>query len=283
MKSIEGTNGHEENLEGAAQDIVSSLLYDTNIYVVGVGGCGCNTVEYISKKEMTNVKTIGINTDKNVLEYLDVDRQMLIGKDLMDGNGTGGDPNLGERAARLNEEHILKALDGAQMVIIVAGLGGGTGSGASKVVADLARRNGKLVVSYMIMPFSIEGERHDAAKGHLEDISLLSNTTTVFENDKALIVAGKKPVSEAFQVASKMLHKVVKRLKMDYIAEFFHEFGLDETNMSETLFEDEIEEDFQEIQKVEEPPVIDVAAAQFGGISAVIDKRLEQQVAHNGG
>jgi len=159
----------------------------------------------------------------------------------------------------LNEEQILDALDGAQMVIIVAGLGGGTGSGASKVIADLARRNGKLVVSYMIMPFSVEGpNRYNVAKRHLEEISILSNTTTVFENDKALVVAGKKPISEAFQVASRMLHDVVKRLKMDYIAEFFHEFGFNEAEMSETLFHDpEIEEDFEEIQEVEEPPVIE--------------------------
>ncbi len=257
MKPSEETDGREENLEGTAQDILCELLYNINTYVVGVGGCGCNTVEYISKQGMNNVKTIGINTDKKVLESLDVDRQMLIGKDLVNGAGTGGDPNLGERAAKVNEAQILKALDGAHMVIVVAGLGGGTGSGASKVVADLARRNGKLVVSYMIMPFSVEGARYSAAKKHLEEISLLSNTTTVFENDKALIVAGKKPMSEAFEVASRMLHNVVKRLKMDYIAEFFHEFGLDETNMSETLYEDEIEENFQEAPIVEEPPVIE--------------------------
>ncbi len=258
MNPSDETTKNETNLEGTAQDILCSLLFDTNMYVVGVGGCGCNTVEYISKQNLDNVKTIGINTDERVLGDLDVDRQMLIGRNLTDGNGANGDPSVGERAAKINEEQILKTLDGAHMVVIVAGLGGGTGSGASKVIADLARRNGKLVVSYMILPFSIEKDRYDSAKKHLEDISRLSNTTTVFENDNALVVSGKKTPAEAFEVASRMLHGVVNRLKMDYIAEFFHEFGLDEKNMSETLFvNEELEEDLKIEQEVAEPPVIE--------------------------
>lgn len=251
----------KENLgmEGAAQDILETLLYETQVYVVGVGGCGCNTIEWITEQDMDDVKTIGINTDESVLGDLDVDRQMLIGKNLTGGEGAGGDPQIGKRAAEKNEEQILRTIEGASIVVIAAGLGGGTGSGASRVIADLAKRNGKLVVTYAIMPFSVEGDRYSVAEDHLEILSNISNATTVFENDKAIASRGDRRPEEAFKMASEMLHDVVERLKMDYMAEFFHEFGLDEMEISENLFE--IEEETEEKERgpveEEEPPVIE--------------------------
>lgn len=259
MKENNPDSPENLSMEGVVQDIMDTLLYQREVFAIGVGGCGCNTVEYISEKNMENVKTIGINTDKRVLD-LNVDRQMLIGKELTDGKGANGDPNLGKRAAVHNEEQILKAIDGADFVVLVAGMGGGTGTGASKVIADLARRNGKLVVTFAVMPFSVEKDRYEIAQTHIEKLSKLSNATTIFENDRALELGENKTPNEAFKVTNRMLHQLVQRLQMDYVTEFFHEVGIEDIGFLENLSVDKnelIEEPVEAEQKVEEPPVLE--------------------------
>ncbi|MFW6040629.1 MAG: hypothetical protein ACOC85_02210 [Thermoplasmatota archaeon] len=255
LNSPESPKPEELYMEGTAQSLIDGLLHDNVIYVIGVGGCGCNTVEYIADQKLKNVKTIAINTDERVLGDLNVDRQMLIGKELTDGKGAEGDPAIGKRAAEMNEEQILKTLDGADFVIVVAGLGGGTGSGASYVISDLARRNGKMVISYAIMPFSVEKNRYKKAEIYRDKLSAVTEAMTVFENDKTLIHRNKSP-EFGFELAGKMLHEVVKNLRMDYITEFFKEVGLDAFDLSETLsdFERELEESEKEAEK---PPVLE--------------------------
>ena len=257
VNSPESPQPEELFMEGTAQDLIEGLLHENSVYVIGVGGCGCNTVEYINKQNIKNVKTIAINTDERVLGDLDVDRQMLIGKDLTNGKGANGDPKIGKRAAELNEEQILKTLDGADFVVVVAGLGGGTGSGASYVISDLARRNGKMVVTYAIMPFKAEKNRYQKADIYREKLSAVSQAMTVFENDRALMHGNKSPKA-AFDLAGKMLHKVVKCLRMEYVTEFFKEVGLDANGLSKNLsnIESELEESGKE-QKTEKPPVLE--------------------------
>ncbi len=244
----------EKFVSDAAEEIVDSLLYDTDLYVVGVGGCGCNTVEHINEQQMKNVKTVAINTDESVLDESKADRQMLIGKELTDGHGAEGDPSIGKRAAEQSEEQILKTIDDADFVVVVAGLGGGTGSGASQVVADLARRNGKMVVTYAIMPFSVEKNRYQRAQKDVKKMSNISHATTIFENDKALNYGDKTP-QEAFSMANRMLSNVVKHIKMDNITQFFDEVGLDALGLSKTL--SNIEKEKEEEQGVEKPPVLE--------------------------
>ncbi len=251
-KSPEYPPQEEEFVNKTAEDLVNTLLYEPDLHVIGVGGCGCNTVEHISERDMDNVKTIGINTDDTVLDDLNVDRQMLIGKELTDGNGARGDPSIGKRAAEQSEEHILETIDEADMVVIVAGVGGGTGGGASRVIADIARRNDKMVFTYAVMPFSSETERYSRAETIVEDMSDLSDATTVFENDKTL-TNGEQSLQDAFALADKMLYRVVKKLKMNYITEFFDEIGLDAMGLSKTISpsEEEGEKESQEVPVLE--------------------------------
>jgi len=249
-KSPEYPESEEKFVSDTAEEILDSLLYRSNLYVVGVGGCGCNTVEYIADKDIDSVKTVAINTDERVLGELDADRQMLIGKELTDGNGAKGDPSIGKRAAEQSEGQILKTIEDADMVVIVAGMGGGTGSGASEVIADLARRNGKMVVTYAVMPFSAETERYKKAETALESVSELSNATTVFENDKTLVHSDERP-KEAFKMANKMLYRLVEKLKMDYIQEFFDEIGLDAMGLSQSV------SDAEQEKEIEQPPVLE--------------------------
>lgn len=257
-KSPENPKPEENSMEGTVQELINGLLHESKVFVVGVGGCGCNTVQYINEKNMNDVKTIGINTDNSVLGNLNVDRKMLIGKELTDGNGANGDAKIGKRAAQMNEEQILKTIDKADFVVLVAGLGGGTGSGATPVIADLAKRNNKMVVTYAVMPFSAEATRYEKASDHLDNLTEISHATTVFENDHTLL-HDKKTLTEGFELTGKMLYKVVERLKMECITEFFHEIGLDAVGISENLssFENQITEREVESEETEKPPVIE--------------------------
>ncbi len=249
-KKTESREKTGNEMEGAIADMVDELLEGLDIHVIGVGGCGCNTVEYITKQNMANVKTIGINTDKTVVNGLDVNRQMLIGSELTQGKGAQGNPILGKRAAEVNEEQILNSFEEADIVVIAAGLGGGTGSGASKVVAELARRNGKLVVSYAVMPFSVEGDRYHLAKRCLKDLSKVSNATTVFENDKIVEMYADKTPEEAMRLSGRMLHQVVKRLQLDCLVEFFKECGVSTETQNEIY--SEVEPDLAEVNRMPE-------------------------------
>ncbi|MFO7792780.1 MAG: hypothetical protein R6W73_07370 [Candidatus Saliniplasma sp.] len=264
-KSPENPKLEENSMEGTVQELINGLLHESKVFVVGVGGCGCNTVQYINEKNMNDVKTIGINTDNSVLGNLNVDRQMLIGKELTDGNGANGDAKIGKRAAQMNEEQILKAIDKADFVVLVAGLGGGTGSGATPVIADLAKRNDKMVITYAVMPFSSEANRYEKASDHLDYLTEISHATTVFENDHTLL-HDKKTLTEGFELTGKMLYKVVKRLKMECINEFFHEIGLDAIGISENLssFENQITEREVESESTEKPPVIEALSVIEG-------------------
>ena len=262
-----------EKMEGAITHMINDILEGTNVYVVGVGGCGCNTVEYITKQKMANVKTMGINTDKNVVNGLDVNVQMLIGGELTKGEGTQGDSNLGKRAAELNEEQILNALDDADMVVIVAGLGGGTGSSASKIIAELARRNGKLVVSYAIMPFSAEEDRHKKAKKHLKELSWASNATTVFENDKLVKMYADKPINEAMKLPGRMLHQLVNRLQMDCLVEFFQQCGVSTETQNEIY--SEMEPELSEHKMYANAPMIKALGYENGSSKEYEIPRLD--------
>ena len=257
-KSPENPKLEDKSMEGTVEELINGLLKENEVFVVGVGGCGCNTVQYIHDTDMSNIKTIGINTDDSVLEDLDVDRRMLIGKELTDGQGTHGNKDIGKRAAQMNEEQILKSIKDADFVVLVAGLGGGTGSGAAPVIADLAKRNDKMVITYAVMPFSVEARRYEKAQDHLSHLTELSHATTVFENDNTLLHDDKTP-AQGFELTGKMLYKVVKRLKMECINEFFHEIGLDAVGISENLssLEKQIPEREAESEKTEKPPVLE--------------------------
>jgi len=275
-KSPESPKSEEKSMEGTVQELINGLLKENEVFVVGVGGCGCNTVQYINETEMNDVKTIGINTDDSVLNDLDVDRRMLIGKELTGGQGANGNPDIGKRAAQTNEEQILKSIQDADFVVLVAGLGGGTGSGAAPVIADLAKRNDKMVITYAVMPFSAESRRYEKAQDHLDYLTELSHATTVFENDNTLLHDDKTP-AQGFELTGKMLYKVVKRLKMECINEFFHEIGLDAVGISENLssLENQITEREVESEKTEKPPVLEALNVIEGSQEETSDPTLD--------
>ncbi|HAI20504.1 MAG TPA: cell division protein FtsZ [Clostridiales bacterium UBA8153] len=180
--------------------------------VVGVGGCGCNTVSRLIGAGLRGVDFVAINTDAQDLLRCDAISRLQIGATVTRGLGAGADPELGQKAALESRELIENALNGANMVFITAGMGGGTGTGASPIVAEVARASGALTVGVVTRPFAFEGRRrmHVAEQGIVALREKLDTLITI-HNDRLLKVAEKTTSAvQAFQMADAVLRQGVQ-------------------------------------------------------------------------
>ena len=181
------------------------------IKVIGCGGGGNNTINRISEVGVIGAETIAINTDAQDLLYTTADKKILIGKELTRGLGAGGQPKVGEDAAKEQEHEIKQIVSGADMVFVTCGLGGGTGTGSIPVVAEIAKKSGALVVGVVTLPFSMEGNRrYQNALVGLDNLQKNVDTLIVIPNDKLLELAPDLPLHTAFKVADEILTNAVK-------------------------------------------------------------------------
>ncbi len=182
-----------------------------SIRVVGSGGGGNNTINRISEVGIVGAETIAINTDAQDLLYTKADKKLLIGKDVTKGLGAGSNPQIGEEAARESEHDIKTALQGADMVFITCGLGGGTGTGSVPIIAEIGKKLGCLTVGIVTLPFAMEGKRrYENATFGLEKLESMVDTLIVIPNDKLLELAPDLPLHTAFKVADEILTNAVK-------------------------------------------------------------------------
>jgi cell division protein FtsZ len=196
-------------LDEELEQIISAQK--AKIKVIGVGGGGNNTINRMSEVGIVGAETIAINTDAQDLLYANADTKVLIGKELTKGLGAGSEPKVGEEAARESEADIKKLLGGSDLVFITCGLGGGTGTGAAPIVADIAKKNGSLTVAIVTMPFTMEGNRrYENAVDGLERMENIVDTLIVIPNDKLLELAPDLPLHTAFKVADEILTNSVK-------------------------------------------------------------------------
>lgn len=184
---------------------------NAKIKVVGVGGGGNNTLSRIHEIGIKGGEMIAVNTDAQDLLYTNADKKILIGRELTKGLGAGSNPSIGEEAARETEHEIKQKLVGADMVFITCGMGGGTGTGAAPVIADIAKKQGSLTIGVVTMPFTIEGEKRveNAVMG-LEKMESIVDTLIVIPNDKLLEIVPDLPLQTAFKVADEILTNAVK-------------------------------------------------------------------------
>ncbi|MBL7160063.1 MAG: cell division protein FtsZ [Candidatus Aenigmarchaeota archaeon] len=181
------------------------------IKVVGVGGAGNNTVSRLMQVGIMGTEVIGVNTDAQDLLYTDSDTKILIGKELTRGLGAGADPKVGNESAKENKEDIKKALTGSDMVFITCGLGGGTGTGASPVIAEIAKKLGALTVGIVTIPFTMEGKaRMENAEYGLDKFDETVDTLIVIPNDKLLEIVPDVSITAAFKVSDEILVNSVK-------------------------------------------------------------------------
>ena len=181
------------------------------IRVVGCGGGGCNTIQRMSEIGIAGAETYVINTDAQDLLNVNADRKILIGKKLTRGLGSGSDPSIGEGAARESLQELENLLSESDMIFITCGLGGGTGTGASPIIAELGKHLKALTVAVVTLPFTVEGrKRMENAMEGLANLEKNVDTIIVIPNDKILEIAPDLPVNTAFKVADEVLTNAVK-------------------------------------------------------------------------
>jgi cell division protein FtsZ len=181
------------------------------IKVVGTGGGGNNTIDRISEVGINGVETIACNTDAQDLLYTTADKKVLLGKELTHGLGAGSVPRIGEEAAKESEHDLKDAMQGADMVFVTCGLGGGTGTGSAPVIAEVSKKLGALTIAVVTLPFQMEGHRrYENAVMGLEKLEANVDTLIVIPNDKLLEIAPDLPIQTAFKVADEILTNAVK-------------------------------------------------------------------------
>ena len=182
------------------------------IKVVGVGGGGQNAVNRMIEEGIQGVEFIAVNTDAQALMLSNAPQRLRIGEKITKGLGSGGNPEIGLRAADESREELRQLLTGADMVFVTAGMGGGTGSGASSVVAQVAREEGALTIGVVTRPFTFEGtQRRRNAEQAIEMLQNSVDTLITIPNDRLLQIAGKSAsVKQAFSLADDVLRQGIQ-------------------------------------------------------------------------
>jgi len=181
-----------------------------NIKVFGVGGAGCNTITWLFNKGITGATVYGCNTDALHLSITKADEKILIGKELTRGLGAGGVPSKGREAAKESLSELKKATGNADMVYVVVGLGGGTGTGAAPIIAQLAKESGAVVIAVAFMPFECEKVRQEKAEFGLQELTEVVDTAILIDNNRLVDIAGNLPMEQAFAVANELVSTMIK-------------------------------------------------------------------------
>jgi cell division protein FtsZ len=185
----------------------SQLESFAHIKVVGVGGGGCNAVERMIKEGLQGVEFIAINTDAQALMLSSAPTRVRIGEKLTRGLGSGGNPEQGRKAAEESQEALYNVLRGADMLFVTAGMGGGTGTGAASIIAQIGRELGSLTIGVVTRPFAFEGSRRIAvAEAGIEKLKEQADTLIVIPNDRLLQIVDKRSnLQDAFKFADDVL------------------------------------------------------------------------------
>jgi cell division protein FtsZ len=179
------------------------------IAVVGVGGAGCNAVDRMMKNGIKSAETIAINTDHLHLKSIQGHRKVLIGSSITKGLGAGGFPEVAAKCAEVSKNKLREVIGERELVFIAAGMGGGTGTGASPTVAEVAKEQGAMVVSIVTVPFKLERARMKKAKWGLKHLIEKSDTVIVIENDRLVSYVPNLPINEAFNLADMITAKAI--------------------------------------------------------------------------
>ena len=193
-----------------AQDTVDSGSDHIKIVTVGVGGGGNNTINRLIKSGVKGTELVAINTDKQHLNMLhEKAKKVLIGKSITRGLGAGGYPEVGTKAAEVDRALIQKELDGAHLVFICAGMGGGTGTGGAPVVAQIAKEQGAITIAMVTYPFKLERARRVKADKGIAALKKVCDSVILLDNNRLVKLFPNLPMNEAFSVADEILSRAI--------------------------------------------------------------------------
>lgn len=201
----------DQSLSAFRFDVKDEFSMGTRIKVIGVGGGGSNAVARMYREGVSGVEFYVVNTDKQALHVSPVPNKLLIGHKVTSGLGAGADPNMGKEAALEDTERLIEMLEGADMVFVAAGMGGGTGTGAAPVIASLAKELNALTVAIVTKPFKFEGSRRmKSADQGMEDLAGTVDTLIQIPNQRLTSLVPKgTPLMESFRVADDVLRQAV--------------------------------------------------------------------------
>jgi cell division protein FtsZ len=185
--------------------------HELSILIIGCGGGGCNSIHRLNNIGIEGATTIVMNTDQRSLKATNCPNRLLLGAEFTKGLGTGGRPDIGEECALNAAPMLSKIFHGVDLTFIITGLGGGTGTGASPVVADIARRSGSMVISIATTPFNFEGpaRRNIAMKG-LKRLRESSNSLLVLDNDRLMGMVDNLPVEQGLGIIDQLISELIK-------------------------------------------------------------------------
>ena len=198
--------------KSSAKEVTPKVIPSASIVVIGIGGGGGNAINSMIRSKVEGVEFICVNTDSQALNYSEAAQKIHIGKAATRGLGAGADPGIGMAAAEESAEEIKNAFEGADMVFIVCGLGGGTGTGAAPIIASLAKEKGILTVAVVTKPFGFEGAtRKNQSEEGLKALKDSVDTLIVIPNDKVLSIIDKTtPVLDAFMIIDDILRQGIQ-------------------------------------------------------------------------
>ncbi|MBI5635421.1 cell division protein FtsZ [Candidatus Micrarchaeota archaeon] len=187
-----------------------SEMDEIKISVIGVGGGGNNTINRMKFLGVKGASLLAVNTDRQHLSLIDdgIDK-ILIGKSITKGLGAGGYPDVGAKCAEVDREKLKAMLNGHHMVFLCAGMGGGTGTGAAPIVAQIAKEQGAIVVSMVTYPFALERARVQRAEEGIQRLLQVSDSVIILDNNRLVELVPNLPMSQAFLVADEILAKAV--------------------------------------------------------------------------
>ena len=191
---------------------VHERQYTPKILVIGAGGAGNNSINRLHKMDIRGARTLAINTDSLHLEAIEVPNKLLVGADITKGLGAGGVPEVGKKCAESSKGDIKRAIGQNDLVFLTAGMGGGTGTGTSPVIAKIAAEEGAMVVGIVSTPFNVERKRVQIAEKGIQELSRYANTVIILENEKLLKFCPDLPIDQAFGVMDEIICQSVKGL-----------------------------------------------------------------------
>jgi cell division protein FtsZ len=206
-------------MEKFIEEVRRELSYGTSpelkIVVIGVGGAGCNTVARLARMGVSTARLVAVNTDKQHLSMInDIPNIecILIGESVTKGLGAGGFPELAKKAMEISKSSIEPIIADAHLVFICAGMGGGTGTGAAPIIAQMAKEQGAIVISIVTYPFRWERERCQKALQGIKELNEHSNTVIVVDNNKLVELMTNLPADQAFAEADKIIATTIEGL-----------------------------------------------------------------------